>query len=205
MEVDSVDAECGVHIDEQRVVVDGHRVQLERVEHQGVAGRGDGLAEQLAHGLGDIQLHLRGQLAAEEWDKEKVEFARVAGALDARVAEADGRTFGLRDKRDIGVCGERDAETRALEAGAQFGMRAYMHPDAVVLEGDLRLLGVDIACGCWAAPYVVAAFSPAEELGLQRALQRLRRDLYLDGASRQRGGRTQRQQQKSTTKHTSHS
>ena len=64
---------------------------------------------------------------------------------------------------------------------AEPGAGVDVDDDAVVFEGDLRRLSVDVAGGVRVAAHVVAAFGAVEQLRAQRAFERLGRDLYFDG------------------------
>ena len=63
----------------------------------------------------------------------------------------------------------------------------YVNDDAVVLEGDVWVVGVDEAGGVGIAAHVVAAVGSVEELGAEGALEGLGGDLNLDGAGRDGG------------------
>ncbi len=61
-----------------------------------------------------------------------------------------------------------------------------MDDDALVLEAHLRLLSLRKARGRSTAAKIIAPIRAIEQLVIQRSLQRLCRDFYLDSMSRYR-------------------
>lgn len=94
-------------------------MELEVVELEDVAGGVWRVDEQGAHHLGGVELHLGGQLAAEEGYEEEAEFAGGAKALDAGVAEADGFAFGFGNDGDVSVSVETHADAGVADARAE--------------------------------------------------------------------------------------
>ena len=139
-------------------------MELEVIEGQGVAGLLGGVSQEFAHEVGGVDLHLLGELAAEERDEQEVELAGVAEALDAGVAEADGFLLGLGDEGDVGVGVEGDADAGAVYDGAELGSGVDVDDDTILLEGNVGVVGVDEAGGVSVAAHVVAAFGGVEEL-----------------------------------------
>jgi hypothetical protein len=179
----SVDIHVGVEVEGQRLAFDEHGVEFEGGEGEGVAGGGGGVDEEFAHEVGGVHLHLGGEFAGEEGDEQEVEFAVVGEALDAGVAEADGFALGLRDEGDVGIGGHGDSDTRSVDGGPELGAGVDVDDDAVVLEGDVGVVGVDVAGRMGVAAHVVAAIGSVEELCAEGALEGLGGDLDLDGAS----------------------
>jgi hypothetical protein len=70
--------------------------------------------------------------------------------------------------------------------------------DAVLYEGYVRRLGIDIAGRTGVAPDVIAALRTVEELRLERTFQSLGRHLYFD----RRGGTKGREQKSKGEEHT---
>jgi hypothetical protein len=184
-----VDAHVGVYVDVENLTFYEHGVELEVVEGQGVAGLLGGVGQELAHEVGGVDLHLLGELVTEEGDEQEVELAGVAESLDAGVAEADGFFLGLGDEGDVGVGVEGDADAGAVNGGAEPGAGVDVDDDAVLLEGDVRVVGVDEAGGVDVAAHVVTAFRRVEELGAEGALEGLGRDFDFDGGGGSGGGK----------------
>jgi hypothetical protein len=157
-------------------------VEFEGAEGEGVAGGGGGVDKKFAHEVGGVDLHLGGELAGEEGDEKEVELAVTGEALDAGVAEADGFAFGLRDEGDVGVGGQSDSDAGSADGGSELGAGVDVDDDAVVLEGNVRVVGVDQAGGVGVAAHVVAAVGCVEELGAEGALKGQGGDFDLDGA-----------------------
>src|SRR5580704_4193784 len=96
-----------------------------------------------------------------------------------RIAETHGFTLGFGDKGDSRLGRKRDAEARLSEA--ELGVRLDGDDDAIVLEGDVRIVDVDGAAFRGAATEVVTVELAVgaclvEELAFQRPLQRRRGD-----------------------------
>ena len=180
-----------VEVHDQGIAGDLHGVDLQVVEREVVAGGLGGFGEKLADEVGGIDLHLLGELAAEEGNEEEVELLVVAEVLDAGVAEADGLALRVGDDRDVRLGIEADAEAGTTHFGTQFGVGFDVNQDAFVLKADLRVLRVSITATVTSAAEVVAAIGRAEELLVERALERLRGDADLNGA----GGQCERQGQ----------
>ncbi len=103
--------------------------------------------------------------------------------LDAGVAEADVFALRLGDDGDIGFGVDGDSDAGPVHGGAELGMGFDVDPDAVLLEGDLGVFGVDEAAALGLALDVVAVSGRGEELLVERALQRAGGDLDLGGVS----------------------
>ena len=177
-----VDAEDGVDVEDELGTLDEHGVDLEVSERDGVAGGLGGFGEELAHEVGGVDLHLLGELAGEEGDEEEVELGGVGEVVDAGVAEADGLALGVGEDGDVDVAGEGDSDAVAVDAGSELGAGVDADDDAVVVEGDVGLFGVDVAGGVGVAAEVVAAVGGVEELGAEGALEGLGGDSDFGGA-----------------------
>jgi len=170
-------------------------VQLQRVEREGVASGFGRATEELTHQDSCVNLHLCGYLVAEERREDEVELTGFAEALDSCVAKTDALLFGFGDERDVGVGGERDAEAGAADGGTELRFRVNVDDDAILDEGDVGRLGVDVAGRGGVSADVVTALWAVEELGAKCALQCLRGDFDLDGRGRA-GCREQKSQGK---------
>ncbi len=159
-------------------------MQLQRVERERVAGGFGRAAEKLTHQDGCVDLHLRGDLVAQEGREDEVQLSGLAEPFDPRIAKSDALFLGFWDERDVGVGGERDAEADSANRGAELRLGVNANDDAVLHESDVGRLGIDVAGRGGVATDVVAALRAIEELGAQRALEGLGGDLDLD-----RGGR----------------
>jgi len=132
---------------------------------------------------------------AEEGREDEVQLAGFAEAFDSRIAKSDAFFFSFGDERDVGVGGERDAEAGAADGGSELRFRVNVDDDAILDEGDVGRLGVDVAGRGGVSADVVTALWAVEELGAKCALQCLRGDFDLDCRGRA-GCREQKSQGK---------
>jgi len=167
-------------------VVNLHGVDLEVVEGDIVARGFFRLGEELPDEVSDIDLHLLGELAVEEGNEKDFELAGGTEVLDAGVTEADVFSLRLRYDGDVcfGVDGDTDAGT--VDGGAELGMGLDVDPDAIVLECDLWVFGINEAARVRLSLEVVAVAGRGEELLIERALKSTGGNLELSGMDRAR-------------------
>ena len=84
---------------------------------------------------------------AEEGGEEEVELLLGGDAVEARVAEADGFSFSVGRKRDLGGNGEREAEAGTVDGRSESGVSFDADDDAVLVEGEFRIFGIGKAGG----------------------------------------------------------
>jgi hypothetical protein len=110
---------------------------------------------------------------AEEGLEEKIELFGFAEPFDTCIPKADALFFSLRNKRDIGVGGEGDADARAMEGSTELCFGMDVDDDTVIDEGDVGGFGVDVTGRRRSAANVIAALRPVEELSAQSAFKGL--------------------------------
>jgi len=179
---ESLYAQVPVHVHNEGVAVDLDGVDFETVEGDLVAGGSRGSLEGLAEQVGGIDLHAGGDLMAEEGAEEEVQLASVGYLVETGVAKANGLAFSVGGQGDLGGNRERQAQACASDGFSQAGVGLDADHDAVLVEGELGVLGIGEAGGIEVPFEVVAAVRAGEELLLQGALESVAADAHFHGA-----------------------
>ena len=88
---------------------------------------------------------------------------------------------------DVGIRGHGNPDAGSADGSPELGAGMDVDDDAVLLERDVGVVGVDVAGGVGVSAHVVATVGSVEELGAEGALKGLGGDIHLDGAG-WRGG-----------------
>jgi hypothetical protein len=123
----------------------------------------------------------------EKGDEQEVELARVREVIDARITKANRLAFRIGEDGNVHVASNRDAHAVSVNSCPEFSSRVDMDDDAILVEGNAWIFGIDEAGGFRVAAKIIATVGAIEELSLEGALHGLGGDSDLSGVGRNGG------------------